>query len=85
MITKFLAIKYVEPIKVDFKDKFNQMSMDIEYLDVYGDCYVGLFDTYDEAIIHQMLWYKLYGDIDICKDLNTIEHLENCYQLEYKE
>ena len=82
MITKFLTIKYSEPIKVDFKDKYNQFNLDCEYLNTYGNCYIGLFDSYDEAIINQTLWYELYGDTDICEDLMTIDYLERCYKLE---
>lgn len=81
MKNRFLTIKYTKPIPVQFKDGVNLLNAISDYIDCYGDCFIGLFNDYDEAIQAQQQWYELYGDIDICKDLITIDQLEKCLAL----
>ena len=81
MFTRYLTIKYTKPIPVKFKGDIDLFQVLNTYIDVYGDCFIGLFNNYDEAIEAQKHWYILFGDEDICKDLNTIDHLEKCLQV----
>ena len=81
MNTRYLTIKYTKPIPVNFKNNIDLFEVLNTYIDTYGDCFIGLFNDYDEAIEAQKQWYELFGDRDICKDLNTIEHLDKCLQI----
>lgn len=81
----YLTIKYTKPIPIIPKENTLLFNLVEDYIDTYGDLFIGLFNTYNEGLEAQLQWYKLYGDFDLCKDLNTIDHLEKCYQLEYKE
>ena len=85
MITRYLTIKYIDPIKVEFKDGVDLLNAISDYIDCYGDCFIALMDSFEDGLTAQRHWYELYGDIDICQDLNTIHHLDKCYQLEYQE
>lgn len=82
MKTRYLTLKYVEPIKVEFKDGTDLLNIIADYLDCYGDCFLGLMDTYEEALALQADSYLLYGDCDLCEDLSTIMFLEDCLALE---
>ena len=78
---RYLTIKYTKPIPVEFKEGIDLLNALANYIEVYGDCFIGLFEDYDDAIEQQDLHYLLFGDMDICKDLNTLHYLEDCYQL----
>lgn len=82
MKTRYLTLKYVEPIKVEFKDGTDLLNIIADYLDCYGDCFLGLMDTYEDAIQEQELHYIMFGDVELCQDLMTIYHLEHCLKLE---
>lgn len=82
MKTRYLTLKYVEPIKVEFKDGTDLLNIIADYLDCYGNCFLGLMDTYEEALTLQADSYLLYGDYDLCEDLSTIMYLEDCLALE---
>ena len=82
MKIRYLTLKYVEPIKVEFKDGTDLLNIIADYLDCYGDCFLGLMDTYEEALALQADSYLLYGDYDLCEDLSTIMYLEDCLALE---
>ena len=81
MNTRYLTIKYTKPIPVNFKNNIDLFEVLNTYIDTYRDCFIGLFSDYDEAIEAQQQWYELFGDRDICRDLNTIEHLDKCLQI----
>lgn len=78
MRTVYLTLKYVQPIEVKLKDEFSLFNMLCEYIDTYGELFIGIYDTVDEAIEAQAIHYTMYGDIELCKDLNTLYSLENC-------
>ena len=82
MKTRYLTLKYVEPIKVEFKDGVNLLNIIADYLDCYGDYFLGLMDTYEEAKQEQELHYVTFGDVELCEDLSTIMYLEDCLALE---
>lgn len=82
MKTRYLTLKYVEPIKVEFKDGTDLLNIIVDYLDCYGNYFLGLMDTYDEAIMLQAENYLTFGDCELCEDLGTIMFLEDCLALE---
>lgn len=77
----YLTLKYTKPIPVQYKDEFDMFNMLGMYIDAYGECFIGLFNSEEEALEQQELYYVLFGDKDICRDLNTLEHLDRCLAL----
>lgn len=82
MITRYLALKYVDPIEVKIKDGVSLFNMLDMYIEQYGECFIGLTDTYEDAIEEQVVHYIEFGDMELCQDLITLDYLENCYNLE---
>ena len=82
MITRYLTIRNLDPIRVDFKDGVNLMLVIYNYLDFYGDEFLGLMDTYEDALDLLAEDYLEYGDINITTDISTVLFLEDCLALE---
>lgn len=79
----YLAIRGCEPIPVIFKTNLTQSKIDC-YIQQYGLDFIGLYEDYDSA--KASLLINEYYFEDFKQDLvDTINHLERCYQLEYKE
>lgn len=85
MITRYLTLKYIDPIEVKIKDELSLFNVLDVYIKQYGECFIGLMDTYEDAIQEQVAHYLEFGDIELCQDLLTLEYLENCYNLEVSE
>lgn len=83
MNTYYLAIKGCEPIQVQFKSNLTQSTIDC-YIQQYGLDFIGIYETYQDAKQALQVDYYLFGD-DRFISIDTINHLERCYQLEYKE
>lgn len=83
MNTYYLAIKGCEPIQVQFKSNLTQSTIDC-YIQQYGLDFIGIYETYQDAKQALQVDYYLFGD-DRFNSIDTINHLERCYQLEYKE
>lgn len=83
MKTYYLAIKGREPIQVQFKTNLTQSKIDC-YIQQYGLDFIGIYETYQDAKQALQVDYYLFGD-DRFNQIDTINHLERCYQLEYKE
>lgn len=83
MNTYYLAIKGCEPIQVHFKTNLTQSAIDC-YIQQYGLDFIGLYETYQDAKQAIQVDYYLFGN-DRFNSIDTINHLERCYQLEYKE
>ena len=79
---RYLLLKYTEPIPVMYKDGVNMLNVIADYIDTYGDYFVGLADSFEEGINALEDWYVMFGDRDLCRDIPTLNHLENCYKLE---
>lgn len=79
----YLAIRGCEPIEVKFKTNLTQSTIDC-YIQAYGLDFIGLYESYMEAIdsllIDEEFFNSLTSDI-----VDTINHLERCYKLEYRE
>lgn len=82
MITRYLTLKYVDPIEVKIEDELSLFNLLAVYIEQYGECFIGLMDTYEDAIQEQVVHYLEFGDIELCQDLITLDYLENCYNLE---
>lgn len=83
MNTYYLAIKGCTPIQVTFKTNLTQSTIDC-YSKQYGLDYIGIYETYQDAIKALQVDYYLFGN-DRFNQIDTINHLERCYQLEYRE
>lgn len=83
MNTYYLAIKGYEPIQVTFKTNLTQSTIDC-YIQQYGLDFIGIYETYQDAKQALQVDYYLFGD-DRFNQIDTINHLERCYQLEYRE
>ena len=59
MKTLYLTLKYTKPIPVQYKYEYDMFNMLAMYIDTYGECFIGLFDTEQEAIESQQLYYIL--------------------------
>lgn len=82
MITRYLTLKYIEPIEVKIKDDASLFNMLQVYIEQYDECFIGLMDTYEDAKQEQELHYIMFGDVELCQDLTTICYLEDCLKLE---
>lgn len=84
MNTYYLSIKGCEPIQVQFKSNLTQSTIDC-YIQQYGLDFIGIYETYQgakQAIeLDSYLFHDFYRHQDI---IDNINHLERCYQLEYK-
>ena len=74
-----------KPIKITVSVNLSYREVCELYEDCYGDKYIGITKTSDDAKELINKWYLLFGDIDLCTNQKKINHLERCYQLEYKE
>lgn len=79
----YLAVKGCEPIQVQFKTNLTQSVIDC-YIRQYGLDFIGLYETYQDCKQAIQIDYYLFGN-DRFNSIDTINHLERCYQLEYKE
>lgn len=79
----YLAIKGYEPIQVQFKTNLTQSVIDY-YIQQYGLDFIGLYETYQDCKQAIQVDYYLFGN-DRFNSIDTINHLERCYQLEYRE
>lgn len=83
MNTYYLAIRGCQPIPVQFKTNITQSTLDC-YINQYGLDFIGLYEDYETAKDDIELDELFFNSISI--DLiDTINHLERCYKLEYKE
>lgn len=78
----YLAIKGCEPIQVQFKTNLTDSLRDV-YSKQYGVDFIGLYETYQDCKQAIQVDYYLFGN-DRFNQIDTINHLERCYQLEYK-
>ena len=79
----YLAIRGCEPIPVIFKTNLTQSKIDC-YIQQYGLDFIGIYNNIlecEQAI--ELDWY-LFNDFNQ-NIIDTINHLERCYQLEYGE
>lgn len=83
MNTYYLAIKGCEPIQTQFKINLTQSTID-SYIQTYGLDFIGFYETYKDCKQALQVDYYLFGN-DRFNPIDTINHLERCYQLEYKE
>lgn len=79
---RYLLLKYTEPIPVMFKENVNLLNVIADYIDAYGDYFVGLADSFEEGVLALENWYEMFGDRDLCLDIRTLNYLEDCYKLE---
>lgn len=79
----YLAIKGCEPQQLQFKTNLTQSTID-SYIQQYGLDFIGIYETYQDAKQALQVDYYLFGN-DRFNQIDTINHLERCYQLEYKE
>lgn len=81
----YLAIRGCKPIPVIFKTNLTQSKIDC-YIQQYGLDFIGIYNNILEckqAIeLDEYLFHSFYRQQDL---VDTINHLERCYQLEYRE
>lgn len=82
MKTRYLALRGRNPIKVDFKDGVDMMFVMMNYIGFYGDDFLGLMDTQEEALEILAEDYVEFGDVHVTNDIDTVLFLENCLELE---
>lgn len=81
----YIAIRGCEPIPVIFKTNLTQSKIDC-YIQQYGLDFIGIYNNILECKQAIELNNYLFNDPYFTQDLiDTINHLERCYQLEYKE
>ena len=84
MNTYYLAIKGCQPIQVQFKTNLTQSTIDC-YIQQYGLDFIGIYNNILECKqsieLDEYLFHDFYRHQD---HIDTINHLERCYQLEYK-
>lgn len=79
----YLAIRGCEPIPIIFKTNLTQSKIDC-YVQQYGLDFIGIYNNILECRQAIELDWYLFNDFN--QDIiDTINHLERCYQLEYKE
>ena len=84
MITRYLTIRNLDPIRVDFNDGVNLMLVIMGYMDCYGDKFIGLANDYNEAL--EMLtqdYLELYSNDTV--RVKDILFLEDCLRLDYEK
>lgn len=80
----YLAIRGCEPIPVIFKTNLTQSKIDC-YIQQYGLDFIGIYNNELECEQAIELDSYLFDDFYRHQDrIDTINHLERCYQLEYK-
>ena len=85
-MNKFYVVLTVgKPIEVQFKKDVSFYEILCKYTDMFGDDLITIATSLEDAMKLQTEWYLNYGDKDITRDIETVHHLEKCYQLEYKE
>lgn len=81
----YVAIRGCEPIPVVFKTNLTQSKIDC-YIQQYGLDFIGIYNNRlecEQAIeLDEYLFHDFYRHQD---RIDTINHLERCYQLEYRE
>ena len=83
MITYYIAIRGCEPIPVIFKTNLTQSKIDC-YVQQYGLDFIGIYNNILECKQAIELDWYLFNDFN--QDIiDNINHLERCYQLEYRE
>lgn len=83
MNTYYLAIRGCEPIPVIFKTNLTQSKIDC-YVQQYGLDFIGIYNNILECKQAIELDWYLFNDFN--QDIiDTINYLERCYQLEYRE
>lgn len=79
----YLAIRGCKPIEVQFKTNLTQSTID-SYIQAYGLDFIGLYEDYETAIKDIELDNYFFDSLASLDLIDTINHLERCYQLEYK-
>lgn len=80
----YLAIRGCEPIPVIFKTNLTQSKIDC-YIQQYGLDFIGIYNNILECKQAIELDSYLFDDFYRHQDIiDNINHLERCYQLEYK-
>lgn len=82
MKTRYLTLRGCNPIRVDFKDGVDLMVAMTNYIDFYGDDFLGLMDTQEDALEILAEDYIEFGDVHVTNDIDTVLFLENCLELE---
>lgn len=80
----YLAIRGCEPIEVQFKTNITQSTLDC-YIKQYGMDFIGLYEDYETAMKDIELDNYFFDSLASLDLIDTINYLERCYQLEYKE
>ena len=80
----YLAIRGCKPIPVQFKTNITQSTLDC-YIKQYGMDFIGLYEDYETAMKDIELDDYFFDSLASLDLIDTINHLERCYQLEYKE
>lgn len=81
MITRYLAVTGRLPIEIKFKSNITQSTLDC-YINQYGLDFIGLFETYEQALDNLFINETCFQNLSI-EFVDTIAHLERCLQLEY--
>lgn len=82
MKTRYLTLRGCDPIKVDFKDGTDIMLAIMNYIDCYGNDFLGLMSTKQEALKVLADDYIEFSDTHTTNDIDAILFLEDCLALE---